>query len=242
MATAQPDGGKLARLKERAKATRKGEEKKHLHAVNWAVGDAEHPSNKRSRASDHVPAPGSRLLGFSRVEFPRKTGWRGMMQPWGQRHGQLLQGTNQARMRKSWGKKIRGAGKKGEAVLSLNSERRIKKRTKKNKKSSQIGRTSALHPSALTAQRRGPERRTNTDIADAAPERKPFFTIGPSSPMKELEKVFQVLRGMLSTSTAALSAPRPKVEILIVPRETKEAAEIKTRGMEINVQRNSQRE
>lgn len=126
--------------------------------------------------------------------------------------------------------------------MSLNSERRIKKRTKKNKKRSQIGRTSALHQSALTSQRKGPERWTNTDIADVAPERMPFFTIGPSSPMKELEKVFQVLRGMLSTSTAALSAPRPKVEILIVPRETKEAAEIKTRGMEINVQLNSQRE
>lgn len=111
MATAQPDVGKLARLKERAKAAREKGKKKHLPAVNWAVGDVEHPSNKRSRALDHVPAPGSRLLEFSRVEFPRKTGWRGMMQPWGQRHGQLLQGVNQARMRKSWGKKIRGVGK-----------------------------------------------------------------------------------------------------------------------------------
>lgn len=118
MATAQPDGGKLARLKERAKATRK-REKKHLRVVNWAVGNTEHPSNKRSHASDHVPAPGSPLLEFSRVEFPRKTGWRGMMQPWGQRHGQLLQGTNQARMRKSWGKKIRGAGKKGRGSFEL---------------------------------------------------------------------------------------------------------------------------
>lgn len=164
-----------------------------------------------------------------------------MMQPWGQRHGQLLQGANQARMRKSWGKKIRGAGKKGEAVLSLNSERRIKK-MKKNKKRSQIGRTSALHQPALTSQRKGPERLDEHRHRRRGSGAEALFTIGPSSPMKELEKVFQVLRGMLSTSTAALSAPRPKVEILIVPRETKEAAEIKTRGMEINLQLNSQRE
>lgn len=116
MATAQTDDGNLARLKERAKPGCE-REKNHLRVVNWAVRDVERPSNKRSRVSDHVPAPKSRLLEFSRVEFPRKTGWRGMMHPWGQRHGQLLQGANQARMRKSWGKKIKGAGRRGSFEL-----------------------------------------------------------------------------------------------------------------------------
>lgn len=67
-----------------------------------------------------IRVPRSRLIlhgQFSQLEFPRKTGWRGMMQPWGQRHGQLLQGANQARMRKGRGKKIREK-RKGRGRLS----------------------------------------------------------------------------------------------------------------------------
>lgn len=88
-------------------------------------------------------------------------------------------GTDEERLRKE----NKRSGEKGEAVSSLNSERRIKGRKEKTKKVSNQPHACTSSVS-FASQHKGPERSKDTDAADVAQDGS-LFTIGPSTPMKE---------------------------------------------------------
>lgn len=138
MATAQPDGGKLARLKERAKTAR--EREKNTSACSklgcWGRRASVVPTLMRFR-----PRPRSRFSP-ARVQpsgISKKNRLARNDAALGSETRPTPAGSESGTDEEKLGKENkRGGGRKGEAVLSSNSKRRVKKKMKKKKSAARL--------------------------------------------------------------------------------------------------------
>lgn len=138
MATAQPDGGKLARLKERAKATCERGEKKPSACSK--LGCRGRRASIEQTLTGVRPRPRSRITA-ARVQpsgISKKNRLARNDAALGSETQPTPAGSESGTDEEKLGKENKRSEEKRKAVLSSNGKRRVKKKIKKKKKSLKI--------------------------------------------------------------------------------------------------------